>query len=225
MAHEINNPINSIINYAQIIFNKNEEESREKYISGEIMAEGDRISYIVKALLSFSREDTMEKHSVNIKEIYDDSISLAAIQFGKDGIRIEKEIPCNLPPVYGQPTQIQQVFLNILNNAQYALNKKYNDSHPDKKLDVRAFTTKERGKEYVKLVFKDYGCGIPSDIKNKLMDPFFTTRPAGEGTGLGLSISYGIIKDHKGRLEIDSKEGEYTEVFVLLPVFENPASG
>ena len=218
VAHEINNPINSIINYAQIIVNKSLKESRENFIAGEIISEGDRIAHIVKSLLSFSRRESRAKFPASIKEIFSDTMALAGIQIVKDGITLRVNLPDNLPAIMAQPVQIQQVFLNILSNAQYALNQKYEANHEDKIIDVYGEEITLNKTPGILIIFKDYGCGIPSSIQDKLMEPFFSTKPLGKGTGLGLSISYGIIEDHKGKIVINSEEGEFTEVKVYLPV-------
>ena len=219
VAHEINNPVNSIINYAQIIVNKTEKNSRENYIADEIISEGDRIAHIVKSLLTLSRKERTEKYPVHIQEIYSDTMSLAKIQMEKDGIKVEVKICEELPKIIAHPIEIQQVFLNILNNAHYALNKKYPPVHRDKKILISAEEVEIKNKSYVKISFYDYGCGISKNIQDKVMEPFFSTKPVGKGTGLGLSITYGIIEDHKGKMTVKSEEGKYTDVTVYLPVY------
>lgn len=115
------------------------------------------------------------------------------------------------------PQLIQQVFLNAINNARYALNLKYPESHDNKVLEILAKEITIDNHPQVNITFYDHGTGIPADIKDKVMNPFFTTKPAGIGTGLGLSISHNIIMDHGGKLTIDSVEGEYTKIIITLP--------
>ncbi len=225
VGHEINNPMTGIINCAQILFNKSKEGSREKDISSRIIKEGDRITNIVHRLLVFSRPiNKEEKRSiVRIHDILSDTLILTESQLRKEGIRLQSYIPRDLPAIFVHPQQIQQVFLNILSNARYALNKKYHGKGitGDKVLEILAKEIAIDNQPHVKLTFYDHGTGIPSDIRKKIMSPFFTTKPRGEGTGLGLSISYNIIKDHGGKLMIDSVEGKFTKVIVILPAKGN----
>lgn len=223
VAHEINNPINGIINYAQMLINRLEKESKESEkslvldISERIIREGNRIAGIVRNLLSFAREVKEEKTRVHVGKILTDTLSLSEVQMRRDGIKLRVDIPKELPEIVVNPQQIQQVFLNIINNAQYALNCKYSGEHEYKVLEISGETINIDNYPYVKTTFYDRGVGIPANIINRLIDPFFTTKPRGEGTGLGLSISHGIVKGYGGDLLIDSTEGEFTKVTVILP--------
>jgi two-component system NtrC family sensor kinase len=220
VAHEINNPINGIINFAQILANKSKAGSRENDIANSIIKEGDRIANIVKSLLSFARAGRTERNPARIHEILADSLALTSAQIRKDGITLNVHISPDLPEILAHPQQIQQVFLNIINNSRYALNQKFSGVHKDKVLRILAEKVRVDGRPYIRLTFHDQGIGIPSDIIDKVMNPFFTTKPGGKGTGLGLSISHGIIADHGGKLDIDSVEGEFTRVSIELPVAE-----
>jgi len=218
VAHEINNPINGIINYTQILFNKSTEGGREHDIAGRIIKEGDRIANIVRNLLSFARDNKGDRIPANIADIMSETLGLTEIQLRKDGIRLMLDVPRSLPAVFVQPQQIEQVFLNIISNARYALNSKYEGTHEDKKLEIHVEKFTDGPRPHIQVVFHDSGTGISPNILDKIMNPFFSTKPGGIGTGLGLSISHGIISDHGGRLVIDSVEGEFTKVTVELPV-------
>jgi len=217
VAHEVNNPINGIINYAQILLNKLDTGSKGHEIAGRIIKESDRIAGIVSGLLSFARESREGKRIVHISEIMSDSLALTKTQLKKDGIKLAINIDPSLPGVNAQPQHIEQVFLNLISNACYALNRKYPGAHNDKILRISAETVSAGDTQHVRITFYDQGAGIPAGILDKIMDPFFTTK-TGEGTGLGLSISHGIIKDHGGCIRIDSVEGKYTKVVMDLPV-------
>jgi PAS domain S-box-containing protein len=217
VAHEINNPINGIINYAALISRKCPDDSTEKEISERIIKEGDRIANIVRSLLSFARDMKEEKQPFDLKHIMSDTLALTEAQIRKDGIHLEMDIPDNISPVIVQPQQIEQVFLNILSNSRYALNQKFEREHPDKILSIRAEPVSKNGSPFVRITFHDHGTGIPENIRDKIMNPFFSTKPGNAGTGLGLSISHGIISDHKGSISIESEEGSYTTVVVELP--------
>lgn len=220
VAHEINNPINGIINYAQILFNRSTRDSRESDVANRIIREGDRIAGIVRSLLSFARERKEEKIPVNLQKILLETITLTEAQIRKDGITLKIDIPSDLPDILANPQQIQQVFLNIISNARYALNKKYPGVHENKTLEVSGKKISAAGRTHIQIMFLDRGAGIPADIIDKVMNPFFSTKSSGEGTGLGLSISHGIIKDHDGILVLNSIEGRFTKVMIDLPAKE-----
>lgn len=226
VAHEINNPINGIINYAQIILDDVagpvDPKDPVADIAGRIIKEGERVAVIVKNLLSFARDRKGEQGPNAIEPIIRDTVSLIESQLRKDGITLDVRLDANLPQVNANSQQIQQVFLNILSNARYALNQKYSGFHEEKRIEVRCETVDIGSDTLVRTRFTDYGVGIPEETMQKIYNPFFTTKPTDEGTGLGLSISHGIIKDHGGRLHYDSVVGEYTRAVVDLPVAKFP---
>ena len=220
VAHEINNPINGIINYAQILRNRAQEGSHELDVSERIIKEGERVAFIVKSLLSFARERKEEKLAVHVADILHDTLSLTEMHLRKNAIGLTIRLPEGLPRIKANPQQVQQVFLNIINNARYALNEKYPQADPDKVFIISGEEKIVDDHPYICLVFEDHGTGIPSDVIEKVLNPFFTTKLMNIGTGLGLSISHGIISDHGGKIEIESREGLYTRVSLLLPAYE-----
>jgi signal transduction histidine kinase len=142
---------------------------------------------------------------------------LTEAQIRKDGIDLEVNIPDNIPEIKVHGYQIQQVFLNIISNARYALNQKFTGAHKNKVLKINGEAVEFNGKTYVRMIFLDHGTGISSEILDRICDPFFSNKSPGEGTGLGLSISQAIIKDHGGELYFDSVKGEYAKVIIELP--------
>ncbi len=216
VAHEINNPATGVINCAQILLNKSREGSTEKDLACRIIKEGDRIATIVSKLLSFARPQE-KKTITDMHEILFDTLVLIEKQLKKDCITIKQDIPNDLPEIFANPQQIQQVFMNIISNARYALNQKYPEIHENKILEISGEKIMIHNHPHIKITFCDHGTGIPANVKDKIMNPFFTTKPHGKGTGLGLSISHNIIHDHNGKLTIDSVEGEYTKVIITLP--------
>ncbi len=221
VAHEINNPINGIINYTQILANKSRKGSEEHDITGRIIKEGDRIAGIVKNLLSFACDRKEDKVPVNIQDVLSDSLALTETQLRKDGVRLMLNIPLDLPSITAQMQQLEQVFLNVISNARYALNRKYPGAHEGKILEIKGKEITINKRPYIRIIFYDRGTGIPRKIINKIMNPFFSTKSGDQGTGLGLSISLGIINDHGGKLSIESAEGEYTRVIIELPARRN----
>lgn len=219
VAHEINNPITGIINCAQILVNKSEKGTKEEDLGHRIVKEGNRIADIVKSLLSFARpgERKEQKVAVHVSEIMSDTLVLMDSQLKRDNIILLLHIPSELPKIRAHHQQIQQVFLNLISNARYALNAKYQGRHEKKVLEILGEAVTMDNCPWVKVTFHDTGIGIPSDILDKVINPFFSTKPRGKGTGLGLSISHSIVNDHGGKLLVDSVEGEFTDVTVVLP--------
>jgi signal transduction histidine kinase len=217
VAHEINNPVNSIANFAQLIIDEDGKEKSAQQYAERIMSDCSRISNIVKGLLAFSRISVDQKRPVNIKAVLSDTLDLVAPQLKKEGTTLTVDVSKDLPEVTCNGYQIVQVFLNVISNARYALNKRYPDKHENKVLRILCDEAEIEGARYVRTVFRDHGTGIPAGLVEKVANPFFTTKPQGSGTGLGLSISYGIIHEHGGRLIITSTEGEYTSAEVCLP--------
>jgi signal transduction histidine kinase len=218
VAHEINNPINGIINYAQILYNRSDPGNGDREIAERILKEGHRIADIVSGLLSFARVRKEEKEPAFLGDILGEALSLTQSQMGKEGIRVLTAVPSILPEIVANPQQVMQVFLNIISNARYALNERYLGPHEGKILEIRAEPAEGDGGPCVRMIFRDRGTGIPADLMGKVIAPFFTTKPGAKGTGLGLSICAGIVSDHGGKLGLESVEGEFTEVTVDLPV-------
>lgn len=218
VAHEVNNPITGIINFAQLLLDDSEKDSLQAELLKRIVDEGERIALITKNLLSFARESNKGKEPIDILQVIKDSLSLVKHQCKKDGIKLHVDYP-NVPyEVSGNFTQLQQVILNLISNARYALNERFPNTSPDKKINM-SFSTfiDEEGKSFIKIIIKDSGTGIPQGILKRLFQPFFTTKPSGKGTGLGLSISYGIIQDHGGIIKVDSIMHKYTKMIIELP--------
>ncbi len=218
VAHEINNPINNIVNYGQILIDEFSDENRDDEIARRVIKDGERIATIVKSLLSFARIRKEEKCLMSLHEIFSDTLSLTSAQIRKDGIHLKVDIPSMPVKIPVHPQQIQQVFLNLISNSRYALNQKYTGSHENKILEIKCGEKEVDGQRYVKMVFLDNGLGIPPGIIDKVVNPFFSTKPNRMGTGLGLSISHGIITEHGGKLLIKSMEGEFTQVTINLPI-------
>ncbi len=216
VAHEINNPINGIINYAQIMVNHARAGGESAELPERIIKEGNRIAGIVSSLLSFARNRQEEVRAVCLHEVISDALTLMKAQLRKDGIRVDIELADDLPPVAGRYQQLEQVLINLLSNARHALNDKYPAYSEDKWLRIAAELV-EDGR--VRLLVHDHGPGIPEHLLERILDPFFTTKPAGVGTGLGLSITQDIVRDHGGSIAIDSVAGAYTKVIVTLPVY------
>ena len=221
VAHEINNPITGIINYGQILINECRPESMEKDIGERIVKEGERIGRIVKTLLAYARDGREEKKPTHVPAILEESIILIQAQIRKEGIDLKIDLPDDLPEVDANLQQIQQGFINIINNARYALNEKYPGRHENKRFEITGRKVTISDRPYVRIVFHDQGVGISANELSVLTKPFFSTKPFGKGTGLGLNITQKIITDHGGQLSFESAKGEFTRVIVDLPAIKS----
>jgi signal transduction histidine kinase len=220
VAHEVNNPINGIINFAQLLYDDCPEDSEQARILKRIVQEGERIAAITYNLLSFARENENEQTIVDLNEVVSDSISLVEHQLKNDGIHLTTDLLQPSALIIGNHLQLMQVVLNMISNSRFALNERYRDPSPDKQIHFSSKMIEFDGRTYCRLVVRDHGTGIPQGILDKLFDPFFTSKPAGKGTGLGLSISYGIVKNHNGILRVDSILNKYTEMIIEIPASE-----
>ncbi len=220
VAHEVNNPITGIINFAQLLLDDSEKNSLQEELLERIVNEGERVASIIKKLLSFARESENDYEPIEMVQVIQDSLSLVEHQFKNDGIKITTDYSEESCGIFGNFRQLQQVVLNILSNAHFALKERYPNSLPDKEIRISCHSfIKEEGHSIIQISIRDSGTGIPQGILNRLFDPFFTTKPSGKGTGLGLSISYGIIRDHGGIIKVDSKINQYTEMIIVIPAF------
>ncbi len=216
VAHEINNPIQGIMNYAELIVEGSAEPKLQEYAS-EIISESKRVSEIVRNLLQFSRMDKQSHSSARIEDIINRTISLVNTIFRKDNIKITVEIEDDLPSIQCRSQQLQQVLMNLLTNARDAIQEDFNLDKIDKHIIIAAHRQIHHHRDYLVLSVADNGVGIQDDVKEKLFQPFFSTKSKDKGTGLGLSISYGIIKDHDGFIEVINEKGN-TRFDVFLPV-------
>lgn len=218
VAHEINNPISGIMNYAQLILDQGQDGSNQSVYAREILQETDRIALIVRNLLQFSRQEKQSHSYASPYDIVEQTVSLIRTIIKKDQIDLEIEMEEDLPDLKCRSQQIQQVIMNLLTNARDALNEKYSAFDTNKKIRLLVQQHTMQDRRWIRFVVEDLGIGIPAAIRDKIFEPFFSTKPKALGTGLGLSISFGIVHDHHGTLAIDSKEGEYTRMILDLPV-------
>jgi PAS domain S-box-containing protein len=224
VAHEINNPVTGIINYAQMLVEKGIGNEEDRELLQSIADEGNRIADIVRNLLTFARQEKQEHAPNRLDDILDASLHLLGKTLQNDGIALVREVPHDLPSVLCRGPQIQQVFMNLLTNARDALNEKFRGMHPDKTVRISASIVERDGHKMVRTEFYDNGCGIAPEALPRIFDPFFTTKGVRDGTGLGLSVTYGIVKDHQGEIFVDSVAGQHTRFAVELPAAINGMS-
>lgn len=218
VAHEINNPINGIMNYAQLIVDSLGQVKETETYAREIIRETERVSEIVRNLLQFARMEKQSHSYASLYDIIDRTVSLTNIIFKKDHITLDIQLDKDIPDFKCRSQQIQQVLMNLLTNSRDALNERFTQADPLKKIEIRAQLTHEDNRRWIELSVKDYGTGIDDENVLKIFEPFYSTKARDKGTGLGLSISYGIVKDHHGEIIVDSIKGEYSLFRVVLPV-------
>jgi signal transduction histidine kinase len=186
----------------------------------KVVQHGKRADSIVKNMLLHSREGSGEHRPVDINAVVEESLNLAyhGARAEKQGfnIIIEKALDPDAGEVDVFPQEITRVLLNLISNGFYATTKR-KAAQTDGYEPTLTATTKNLG-ESVQIRIRDNGTGIPAEVKEKMFNPFFTTKPAGEGTGLGLSLSHDIVvKQHAGRIEVDTEPGQFTEFRIVLP--------
>jgi two-component system NtrC family sensor kinase len=226
VAHELNNPLTSVIGYAQLL----QEEVREACehpahpMPGlprdlrRIAEESERAAKIVRNLLAFARRQSAARAEQDVADVVTRVLALRNYEFGLQAIELETAFEPALPAVLGDGGQLQQALLNLLLNAEQAMR-----AQPQKRIRVGARRVAEA--DAIELFIADTGHGIPDENLRRIFDPFFTTREVGEGTGLGLSICYGIVRDHGGQIAVESRVGQGTTFRVLLPARTNDGEG
>jgi signal transduction histidine kinase len=225
VAHEINNPIQGIMNYAELISANPHKQPLVEEFAAEIFHESERVATIVRNLLSFSRHEGLQPVTdTNLGALVDSTLSLIHSIVRKDQITLRISIPSDLPLVHCRSQQIQQIVMNLVTNARDALNSEFGGDSGRKQIEIRGerLLRPERASHgaWVRLTVEDHAAGIPADILPRIFDPFFTTKGRDQGTGLGLAVSHGIAREHGGELSVDSSPGHGTRFFLDLPACE-----
>ena len=187
----------------------------------KITEHGKRADGIVKAMLEHSRGSSAERRMVDLNALIDEALNLAyhgaRAQDQSFNINLERDFCEDIALIEVNPQDITRVFLNIFSNGFYAATRRARNGGHAGFLPTLKVTTRDAG-EGVEIRVRDNGTGIPAEIRDKLFQPFFTTKPTGEGTGLGLSITYDIVtKQHGGSITVDSKLGDYSDFTIRLP--------
>jgi len=237
IAHEIQNPLNFVNNFSDVnreMIDELQEELKSgnldealaiaddiKQNEEKINQHGKRADGIVKGMLQHSRSSSATKEPTDINKLADEYLRLSYHGLRAKDKSFNAELVTGLEPDIPKinviPQDIGRVLLNLFNNAFYAVNQKQKTAGEDYKPEVSVSTSAEN--RYVVIKVKDNGIGIPDTIREKIMQPFFTTKPTGEGTGLGLSLTYDmVVKGHRGSITIDSQEGQYSIFTIILPL-------
>jgi C4-dicarboxylate-specific signal transduction histidine kinase len=221
IAHEINQPLNVIQVCADFFLKmlKRGESIKDedlKTMAMDIVSSVERAAGVIKHVRDFSRQSEVVKSKVNINDPIQDVFKVLGHQLKVHEIQVELDLSQNMPNIMAEHNRLEQVFINLVTNAIDAMDEKSNqgENHSaEKRLTIKSYV--ENGQ--VAVCVSDTGIGMPEEIKNKIMEPFFTTKKVGKGTGLGVSISYGIVQDYDGSIEIESKVGEGTTFKIIFP--------
>jgi len=214
VAHELNNPLTSVMGFSELLQNTSESPENKRYL-GMIHKCALRCQKIVQALLGFARRSTPERKVVSVNAIVEAAVEILFYQLRTSNVEAILDLDPNLPHAMVDPHQVQQVFVNLINNARQAI-----EAHQPKGW-IKVITATHNG--YVRILIQDNGPGIPEQNLSKIFDPFFTTKEVGKGTGLGLSLVYGIIREHGGSIVPRSRPGEGATFIIELPVSAKPA--
>ncbi|RMF61871.1 MAG: HAMP domain-containing protein [Calditrichaeota bacterium] len=216
IAHEINNPIAGLQNCLRRIKDHPENiPQNRKYL--EMMDEAvKKIERVVRALLDYTRKEDFFFEPIDCTVLVEKALLLIAYQLEKARISVTKEIPSDLPPLYGSLNHLEQVLVNLLINSVHAINERRKvEPNCPSRIQITASDTGE----HLQIALSDTGSGISPEHLEKIFDPFFTTKRVGEGTGLGLSVCYKIVEAHRGEITVKSKEGEGTTFYIHLPYY------
>jgi two-component system NtrC family sensor kinase len=207
IAHELNNPIYGIMNTLELLKTEIPPESKRRRILELSLSETQRLSEMLRNMLSFSKPEEEKRRPIRINELVEGILLVMEKQMRESNIKVETSFDDEIPEVMASTNQMRQVMLNMIKNAKEAMPK-------GGTLTVR--TSREDNR--VMIHIQDTGMGIPEEIRNKIFEAFFTTKQKVKGVGLGLSVCYGIIKDHSGEIKVESEEGEGTTFTISLPI-------
>ncbi len=209
-SHELNNPLAIMTGYSDLLLEEIKLSPEQRAKVESIRKNAIRASNVVHSLLAFARKRKPERKRTDVNTVVEAALELKEYDLRTSGIGVDRQLTPNLPFVFADSNQIQQVILNVINNAQDAVL----GSSRTPTIVIRTETSD--GRVFIKI--EDSGTGISKADLKKVFNPFFTTKPVGKGTGLGLSISYGIIREHGGTIRIQSQPGQGTEVCIELPI-------
>jgi len=210
LAHEVNNPLTAVMGFAYLLMQNPDIPAETKGDVEAIYREGKRAADVIRSFLIFARGQKPEKQAIYLNDIIHGVLRLRSSQLEKENIKVILNLAEDLPAIQGDISQMQQVFLNIILNAEYFMYQAHRKG-------ALAIST-QSADGLIKVAIADDGPGIAPDKLSRVFDPFFTTKEVGEGTGLGLSICHGTIKEHGGNIYVDSEAGQGATFTIELPV-------
>ena len=218
VAHELNNPLSVIVGHTTMLQHAVEGGPLAERAK-KIFDAAERCARIVRNFLALARQYPPERKEVSLNRIVRETMELLAYQLRVDNVEATLDLATDLPPLWADLTQLQQLLVNLVTNAHQAMR----EAPPPRRLTLR--TRADAAQSRVTLEVADTGPGIPSEIRSRIFEPFFTTKPAGKGTGLGLSLCLAIVEGHGGVIRVESQAGQGALFVVELPVVAPPAVG
>jgi two-component system NtrC family sensor kinase len=217
MAHQIGTPLNSISGYIQLILQDGNLQPKDRDRLKIIESQLDRLADSVKNLLSFTQQPKPQMRALGVNEVLEELIHLSEPWFLARNVRLTTQFSPELPSILGDPIHLQTLFLNLITNAL--------DAMPQGgvlTIETRPtpYTLSSKDRRWIEISITDTGIGITEESKKRIFDPFFTTKKMGEGTGLGLTICEKIVKEHSGKMDVESEVGKGSTFSVTIPVFE-----
>jgi two-component system NtrC family sensor kinase len=217
VAHELNNPLSVVVARAAILEERDDVGTRET--AGKIRAAAERCARIVRTFLAMARQQQPKRVRVAVGEVVAAALDLTGYALKTSGIEVELDLAEHVPPVLADADQLHQVFMNLIINAQQAMQ----DQSRRRKLTITSRF--EASADAIRIAVADNGPGIPEAVRSRIFEPYFTTKPVGSGTGVGLAVSLGIIEAHGGALTVGGGEGLGTVFTIVLPAASPDGSG
>jgi len=224
VSHDFNNILTAILGYVALCLNTVEEDSKTYKYLQEILKAGDRAAKLVRQILTFSRQEEQQFHSLELQPIIEDSLSLVQTTMKKN-ISLAKDVDPKCGGIMGDTTQLQQVIVNLCTNAVHAIGK---EEPGTLTVSLKEITVSENNPvgqavelptgPYACMTVSDTGCGMSPEVQERIFEPYFTTKKSGEGTGFGLSIVHGIVRKHRGAITVRSEEGKGTTFTLYFPL-------
>jgi signal transduction histidine kinase len=211
VTHELNNPLAAVMGFSEMLKEEDVDVKHRRYLD-MIHKSAQRCQKIVQSLLSFARRHQPERKPVSVNDLVETVLEIVQYQLHTSNIEVTTQLDPNLPVVFADAHQIQQVLLNVINNARQAV-----EEHTPRG-SIKLVT--EAAEANVRIIIHDNGPGIPEENMRRIFDPFFTTKAVGKGTGLGLSLCYGIIREHGGTITPLNRHGEGATFIIELPIME-----
>jgi len=211
ITHEIKNPLVSIGGFARRLERNFQENSPEKKYIRIILKEVKRLESTLNATLAYSKEPSIPTGHYELNRILEDTLFILDSEFHDRNIRVTKDLAPNLPPLFSDPQQLNQVFLNLLVNAMQAIGKEGN-------LVVKTSCREQGERKFIQVEVSDTGGGIPLEVLDNIFNPFFTTKQ--DGTGLGLAIAHKIVTQHRGEIEVVNHPGVGATFLIRFPLSE-----
>lgn len=225
-AHEINNPIMGIMNYAELIKEQAVPNTQTAECAGEIVVESERIAGVIRSLMSISNDSEGVRTSLQLNTLVEAAISPLRETLDRDHISVRIALRENSPVLWGLSGRLQNLLTNVVSNAQDALNERYPGGDTDKIITIDTEQIEKEGMPWLRLNIGDHGHGVPEEINGRIFEPFYTTkdRAAGSGAvgkGMGLATALSIARDHGGDLRAECEPGQHTRFVLELPIYDN----